>query len=118
MENILAVAGFGVLGVLSRYFIQIWVPSSGFPWGTFLINLSGSFLIGLLFGLFKNSAVSSTLQIGLLVGFLGGFTTFSSYSLETLKLLTEQPVTGLTYFILSPILGLLCAWAGLGLSKI
>lgn len=104
------IAIFGILGVFSRYFIQILlgrILSLSFPIGTFLINILGSFLIGVIYVLgFEKTMINPELRIGIMVGFLGGLTTFSSYSLESLHLFEQaKPHLALFYFIGTPILG-------------
>jgi CrcB protein len=109
------------LGVLCRYGIDVAVlagigPSS-FPWSTFGINLVGSLLAGLLFGLGPvRQLIPPEFQVGLMVGFLGGFTTFSAYALQTARLLSSEPATAIAYWALSPVLGLAMAWVGLKVS--
>lgn len=81
----------GGLGAVSRYLLGIQAVrwwGMGFPYGTLLINVLGSFVIGILAGYFTYyyAAQSQALRLLLIVGFLGGFTTFSSFSLETLAL--------------------------------
>jgi fluoride exporter len=104
------IALFGVAGVLCRYGIDNLIPSVNFPWSTWTINLLGAFFAGLLFA----SPASPFLKIPMMVGFLGGFTTFSAYSLQSL-LLIEQGAIGnaLLYFLGSPICGLAMAWLGI-----
>lgn len=87
----------GALGSLARYLVAWWaLPiSQGLPWGTILINVSGSFLIGL-FGTLTLSAgrlpASENLRLFVMIGICGGFTTFSSFSLQTLDLLRAGAV--------------------------
>jgi CrcB protein len=113
---------FGVLGVLSRYLIGVWVGwfyQAPFPLHTFLINLLGSFLIGAVYVLaMERSTLSPELKLGLMVGFLGGFTTFSSYSLETFRLLEESKYfSAAAYGIASPALGLFCTFLGAAVAR-
>jgi fluoride exporter len=87
------IAVFGALGCLSRYWLSSWtnlLTGKGFPFGTLLVNVLGSFLLGLLLenGL-RSSQLSLELRMGIAVGFLGGFTTFSTFSYETLRLLEK-----------------------------
>ena len=114
MQNLIAIAGFGILGVLSRYGIDQlsgqWNES--FPVSTFAINILGSLLAGTLYALAASRDFSATLQTGLLVGFCGGFTTFSAYALQTSLLIERGRVLpALAYLVLSPALGLVAALA-------
>lgn len=110
-----AVAIGAAIGAVSRYFIGLWLKpfSADFPWHTFLINLLGSFLIGLLaVGLMNLKAPQVWISL-LVVGVLGGFTTFSSFSLENLQLIQKGRVDlCLFYGLGSCAAGILLAWAG------
>ena len=84
---------FGGLGCVARYLASGWTYQlfgRSLPYGTLLVNVVGSFLLGLLmtFGL-RSTLFSPELRIGLTVGFMGGFTTFSTFSYETLRLLED-----------------------------
>ena len=95
MLKLLLVAGGGALGSAVRYLIAGSLAArlgTGFPWGTLFVNVSGSFLIGVIIGLFDNDTLSNEARLLLAVGFLGGYTTFSSFSYETLKLLSNGAV--------------------------
>ncbi|HEY2806281.1 MAG TPA: fluoride efflux transporter CrcB [Gemmatimonadales bacterium] len=86
------IAVFGVIGIFARYGVIGLIPRAevGFPWGTFMVNVSGSFLVGLIARMSGGSAaVSPEVRIGLLVGLCGGYTTFSTYSFETVRLVQE-----------------------------
>jgi len=112
---------FGLIGVFSRYIIGSVFrhESHAFPWETFGINLFGCFLIGIVYvyGVEK-SVLSEDLKVGLLVGLLGGFTTFSAYGLETAVLIKNgQAVLGLVYAISSSVFGVLLTFAGIYLSR-
>ncbi len=114
-----AVGGAGALGALTRYLLGRFIAEQTntiFPWGTFTINLSGAFLIGLLLALVQRQMLASWLQIILATGFLGGYTTFSTMSWEGLQLArggsTRQSIL---YLGGSTALGLLAAALGLGL---
>ncbi|MBI3555496.1 MAG: fluoride efflux transporter CrcB [Deltaproteobacteria bacterium] len=80
----------GIFGVLGRYFMSLGVTrlaGPGFPFATVLINVLGSFLIGVVYVLgAEKAAISETTRVALMVGFMGGFTTFSSFALETVRL--------------------------------
>lgn len=120
--KLLYVAIFGLLGVLGRHLVGTLAagdPSREWPVATFAINLVGAFLIGIVYvaGI-ERALVSPDLRIGLTVGFLGGFTTFSAFSLETLELMQRgHLVTALVYLGLSPVLGVACAYAGVTLGR-
>ncbi|MBE0501670.1 MAG: fluoride efflux transporter CrcB [Desulfuromonadales bacterium] len=91
--QILYIGLFGALGSISRYLVSGWVytlAGRGLPYGTLAVNVIGSFLLGLLIetGL-RSTLFSPELRIGLAVGFMGGFTTFSTFSLETIRLFEE-----------------------------
>ena len=110
MNSLTVVAVFGFLGVMARYGVDKIFnnPDQAFPVTTFLINIIGSFLAGLFFALGEKQMINSSLQIGLLVGFCGGFTTFSAYTLQSFNLLNEgKYIPSLVYFIGSPILALI-----------
>ena len=84
---------FGGLGCVARYLASGWtylLLGRSLPYGTLLVNVVGSFLLGLLmtFGL-RSTLLSPEVRIGLTVGFMGGFTTFSTFSYETLRLLED-----------------------------
>ncbi|HSH00012.1 MAG TPA: fluoride efflux transporter CrcB, partial [candidate division Zixibacteria bacterium] len=82
----------GALGAVGRWALSGWAQrfaNSALPWGTLAVNLFGSLLIGALWAAFERFVVSPNLRVFLLVGLLGGFTTFSTYSLETVMLLRD-----------------------------
>ena len=114
--QITLIAVFGVLGVLSRFGLDRMLPTEQgqFPWSTFVTNLLGCALAGGLLGLFEKQMLTENLQIALLVGFCGGFTTFSAYGIQTLSLWEKsRGTTALIYFLASPSLGVLAALAGI-----
>jgi len=106
-----------------RYWLSEWVAKrfgETFPSGTLVVNLIGCFVVGLLFYLmFERYLVSPTVRTVILIGLLGGFTTFSSYGLQTFTLLREGEL-GLALFNvgLSNIGGLLMVWAGYSIARI
>ena len=118
MSIYLAIALGGSLGAISRY----WMTSStyrwlglGFPYGTLAVNLLGSLAIGFLWVLVTHRfVVSDELRHGLLVGFLGSFTTFSAFALDVLHLTSgDEVLKAIIYILLSVLLCILGAWAGL-----
>lgn len=120
---VVAVALGGMLGTLVRYASGSWVTShfpQHFYGATLAVNLVGCLLIGYLYGLFlMRPEVPEALRAGLMVGFLGGLTTFSSFSLDTLRLLENgQAPMAIGYAAASVLGGLLATWAGLTLTKL
>ncbi|GIV37537.1 MAG: putative fluoride ion transporter CrcB [Cyclobacteriaceae bacterium] len=82
----------GALGSLARYMLSGWVQAKTgqlFPLGTLTVNLTGCFFIGLLWGFFEESDVVPHFRVFIFIGLLGGFTTFSSFGLESVNLLRE-----------------------------
>ncbi len=122
MVRVLAIAGGGALGAVLRY----WVSSGthallgrGFPYGTLVVNVLGSFAIGFLFVFFlERMTLSGEWRAGILVGVLGAFTTFSTFSIETLNLLEEGAHLKASLNVaLSVALCLAGAWFGLLLGR-
>jgi CrcB protein len=90
-----------------------------FPLGTLAVNVAGSLIIGFLFGAFEIRAVPANLRLFLITGFLGGYTTFSSYSLETVRLFMAGSIpAALVNLGLNNLLCLSMTLAGLGLSRL
>jgi CrcB protein len=123
-KAILAVALGGSIGAALRFIVgqlalQRFGP--GFPWGTAFINISGSFLIGLVAQLAVTRAfgMTPTLRLFAVTGVLGGYTTFSAFSLETLTLFGEgAPLVAALYAGGSVAIGVLAAFAGVILGRI
>ncbi len=90
---LLAIAAGGAAGAVARYLVSVGVTSlagRGFPYGTLTVNVSGSLLIGLLYvTMIERSLLSPEWRAALQIGFLGAFTTFSTFSLETVELLSR-----------------------------
>lgn len=122
MTDFFAVGLFGLMGIFSRFGLESLFskPLGTFPLSTLSINLVGSFIAGAVYVVgTEKSDIPPSLQIGLLVGFCGGFTTFSAYSLQSLLLIERGNLwPGLGYLLLSPILGLLAALAGISLARV
>ncbi|MDZ4760686.1 MAG: fluoride efflux transporter CrcB [Alphaproteobacteria bacterium] len=121
MLNFLVVAIGGAAGAVARYGVSLAVAgrSDGWPWPTFAINVSGSLLIGVLAGWFatrQTDGGSWALLLG--TGVLGGFTTFSAYSLETAKMMERADWWGASSYSLGSIAaGLAAALAGLAIAR-
>nr|WP_194734071.1 fluoride efflux transporter CrcB [Pseudomonas lutea] len=120
---ILAVSAGGVAGTLLRFAAGNVVAANWpryFYTATLAVNLVGCLLIGMLYGLFMiRPEVPIEVRAGLMVGFLGGLTTFSSFSLDTIRLLESgQAPLAIGYALISVLGGLLATWAGLSLTRI
>lgn len=107
--TVVGVAFAGALGVLARYGLSSWLGSA--PWTIVAVNVAGSFLLGVLVG----SGVSSDVRTVLGVGFLGGFTTFSTFSVDVFGLLEDGRVGRALVVVLVSVCGGVVA-AGLGWS--
>lgn len=118
VELILVAAG-GALGALARYGLAAWVAGrtgSGFPWGTLVVNVLGCLAIGFAYALVARHADwAPVLRAGVIVGLIGGFTTFSTFNYEALNLLGSRPTWGLLYLAASLGAGLAATWVGLHL---
>lgn len=113
-----------IVGAPLRYFVQVRVtdlfPSSQFPWGTVLVNLTGCLLIGLLLGLTEErGALSREARLLLVTGFLGSYTTFSAFGWETYNLAkSDEVLRAAGNVFLSTVGGLAAVWAGAQLAKL
>ena len=94
LRNILIVGTGGFIGSIMRYLVQIFIEkglATTFPWGTFVANIAGSFIIGIVFAFAeKGNLMNSEWRIFLAVGVCGGFTTFSSFAYNNLNLLKDH----------------------------
>jgi CrcB protein len=98
MYAFLLVASGGALGAAARYALSLSTGGGGWPWATLLANLGGCFLIGCLAAaLPRLGEPSEAARLFLGVGVLGGFTTFSAFSLETFRLVERAPLQALAY---------------------
>jgi fluoride exporter len=118
MQVILSIALFGALGCLTRYVLSGWVYKAlggVFPSGTLAVNIVGAYCIGLIMEFSLRSAlISPSLRIGLTIGFLGGLTTFSTFSYETFRLLEDgELVIALANVLLSVVVCLVFTWLGI-----
>lgn len=93
MGQVMVIAAGGAVGSVLRYWLSTWVyalAGRGFPYGTLVVNVLGSLVMGMLFVLLvERMGESALLRAGLLIGVLGGFTTFSSFSIETFNLIEQ-----------------------------
>lgn len=118
MKTAAAIAFFCAGGGLARYYLSGWIYSllgRAFPYGTFAVNCVGAYLIGLIMELsLRSTMIPETLRIGLTVGFLGGLTTFSTFSFETFKLLEDgQFLVACVNVLASVLVCLLFTWLGI-----
>ena len=109
IQIILAVALGGAIGSVARYLVGIWsgkLFGMPFPWGTLIINVTGSFLIGAFVGLFATRwDLSQTLRVFLTVGICGGYTTFSTFSLDAWYLIERgQTLASSAYMVASVVM--------------
>lgn len=125
--NIIAVALGGACGAVIRYAtsegMNVLIPSehalSNFPVATFLVNIVGCFLIGVISCFFARDHFlgNDAWRFFAITGVLGGFTTFSTFSWESITLLEARPLLGATYVIATVVLCLVAAFAGRALGK-
>ncbi|MCC2657679.1 MAG: crcB [Panacagrimonas sp.] len=112
----LAVAVGGALGSVARFGAGLFGRgvAPGWPWGTLFVNVLGSLLIGVLVGWFGLRPAPDAVRLGLITGVLGGFTTFSAFSMETIEMLRAgDVVAGAVYVAVSLVLGLAACALGL-----
>lgn len=111
----------GFLGANARYWLGAWLrPRVGetFPWHTLIINVSGSFVMGLFMGLVLANNWSSNWRAFIAIGVLGGYTTYSAFSYEAVNLLSERLyLSALWYIAGSAVLSVLGAWLGMAIAR-
>ena len=119
MMQVLLVAVGGAVGSVARFGVSVamtrWLGLA-FPWGTLTVNVLGGLAMGLLAA--RVGPESENVRLALGVGLLGGFTTFSAFSLETVRLMQHQPGLAALYVIASVTLSVGACWAGYSLGRI
>lgn len=118
----LYIAVGGAIGASLRFLISGWTYSllgTGFPWGTLVVNLIGSFLIGFLWQLFSYVSVSPNMRLLIFAGGLGAFTTFSTFALESINLFRGGDVElGVANILVSDLLGIALVFVGIILGRL
>ena len=122
MKQVLFVGLGGAAGSMLRYLtnvITLKYYSANFPLATFIVNVAGCFLAGLIFGsITQETAEAQNLKVLLITGFCGGFTTFSAFALENVRLMNSGNLsTAVLYTGLSIVAGFLAAWLGLSVVR-
>jgi CrcB protein len=117
----LFIAAGGAAGAVLRYLISGWsyrLLGTGFPWGTLVVNILGSFLIGFLWQLFEYVPISSNMRSLIFIGGLGAFTTFSTFAFESLNLFRDGDISlGVANILLMDVFGLLLGLLGIILGR-
>lgn len=110
------------IGGISRYLVTLFVQNkflSTFPYGTLVVNIIGCFLIGVIYGFSDRGNMNPELRLFLATGIMGGFTTFSSFSNDTIGMLRDgQYLPAVSYVAFSVIIGLAATFGGISFIKI
>lgn len=122
MQKYVVVGIGGFLGAVARYVVGNYIGSRygvRFPYGTFVINMTGSFLIGLVLTVLARTTASPYWRYLIPIGFIGAYTTFSTFEYETLRAVQDgQVTTGLLNITLSVVVGFLAVWAGAAMGRV
>jgi len=123
MKTAITIALFCAGGGLARYYLSGWVHNLlgwAFPWGTFAVNVIGAYFIGLIMELsLRNADIHGLLRVGLTVGFMGGLTTFSTFSYETFRLLEDgRLMLAFANVLASVAVCLLFTWVGIVTARV
>lgn len=121
MKTLLLIGSGGFLGSVLRYLISQYIQLrylADFPYGTFVVNVAGCFIIGTLFGFSEKGVLSDEWRMFLATGICGGFTTFSAFSNETMVLMRDgQVFIALVYVAASISIGLAATFAGMAAAR-
>lgn len=122
MLKYIAIGVGGFAGAIARYALGSYIGSRygvRFPYGTFVINMTGSFLIGFILALLSRTTASQYWRYLIPIGFIGAYTTFSTFEYETLRAIQDGQVTvGLLNVALSVVIGFVAVWAGAAIGKV
>ena len=122
LKILLLIGSGGFVGSVLRYLLSQSVQNkflSSFPYGTMSVNIIGSLLIGIVYGLVEKGNLSPEARLFLATGILGGFTTFSAFTLDALNLLQEGLwLESVSYVLLSVVLGVVAAFLGIFIIKL
>src|SRR5687767_6374452 len=122
MKILLLIGTGSFIGGVFRYLLGQFIQGKilfPFPFGTLTVNIIGCFLIGLVFGLSERGNISVGWQMFLVTGILGGFTTFSAFSYETVALLRDGQLSyAIAYIFLSVTIGVVATFAGISIFKL
>lgn len=122
MLKYLAVGFGGFIGAIARYLLGTYIGGrygQRFPYGTFVINMTGCFLIGLVLALLSRTTASTYWRYLIAIGFIGAYTTFSTFEYETLRAVQDgQVLVGLLNIVVSVIVGFIAVWAGDALGRV
>ena len=121
MREVLWVGLGGFLGANARYLLGGWIAArmgSVFPYGTFVINITGSFILGLIMGTLEGHVLSPAVRLAMAIGFVGAYTTFSTWTYETIRLIENGSFLPATVNITGSVLvGLLGVMGGLATGR-
>ena len=121
MKELIIIGFGGFVGAILRYLVSGWIQNlsnSQFPFGTLTVNSIGCFIIGFLAGIFQHAIISPELRMFITIGFLGAFTTFSTFSYETMMLLKSGvPWEAFINIIVSFTMGLILVYLGYSLGQ-
>jgi fluoride exporter len=121
MKDMLWVGLGGFAGANIRYLLGLWIATrfgATLPYGTFVINVTGSFVLGVVMGLLDAHVLAPAVRLSLAIGFVGAYTTFSTFTYETLRLIEDGSLLLATGNVVgSVVVGMLAAFAGLAAGR-